>query len=116
MCHWPQVEGKNWVDEYEVDKPKTHESLAQLITYWLINEDKNTLAFFENQLVPKDNENPYALYKKLIAHETQKIANDLIFLRKNHHLDDDFMFEILLNEDDFKTKKRVTITSKKFGL
>jgi len=116
MCHWPQVEGKNWVDEYEVDKPKTHESLAQLITYWLINEDKNTLAFFENQLVPKDNENPYALYKKLIAHETQKIANDIIFLRKNHHLDDDFMFEILLNEDDFKTKKRVTITSKKFGL
>jgi hypothetical protein len=116
MCHWPKVEGENWEVEYEVDKPKTHESLAQLITYWLINEDKNTLAFFENQLVPKDNENPYALYKKLIAHETQKIANDIIFLRKNYHLDDDFMFEILLNEDDFKTKKRGTITFKKFGL
>ncbi len=116
MCHWPKADKKNWNIEYEVDKSKTHESLAQLITYWLINEDKNTLAFFENQLVPKDNENPYALYKKLIVHETQKIANDIIFLRKNHHLDDNFMFEILLNEDDFKTKNRGTISAKKFVL
>lgn len=116
MCHWPKADKKNWNIGYEVDKPKTHESLAQLITYWLINEDKNTLAFFENHLVPKNNENPYALYKKLVVHETKKIANDINFLRKNHFLNDNFMFEFLLNEDVFKIKKRGTITSEKFGL
>ncbi len=97
MCHWPKVEGENWSKGYSGSYKKTHESLAQLITYWLINQDEKTLQFFENHLVPRDNENPYALYKKLVVHPENKIIENIKFLREKYFLTDDISYHILLS-------------------
>jgi hypothetical protein len=98
MCHWPKVEGKNWSQGYSGSYKKTHESLAQLITYWLINQDEKTLQYFENHLVPSDNENPYALYKKLKVHNVEKIIENIKFLREKYFLPDDISYHILLSK------------------
>ena len=39
LSHWPTCFDMNWKKGYGEDNPKTHESLAQLIAYWVIKKD-----------------------------------------------------------------------------
>lgn len=107
LCHWPMAEGDNWKKGYYIDQfgnpmKKTHESLAQLITFWLVENHENLRVFFETNLVPKNNKNEYALYKELISHSIVKIIENVKFLRKHYYLNDEISFHVLKSSKDIE--------------
>ena len=95
MCHWPLADGGNWKIGYGLDNPKTHESLAQLITYWMVENQGQLKKYFEAHLVPTNPNNIYALYKKLTGFEKVKIIDKIKFLRNHYFLNDDISHQIL---------------------
>ena len=100
--HWGVTEnGKRWDcnfyfnDDTQTACVKTHESLAQLITWWLVDWNEELKTVFENYLTPADDTNPYALYKNLTCFDESEIFNKLSIIRELCNASDKKMFYVL---------------------
>lgn len=95
VTHWPKANDDNWILGYSGKDIKTHESLAQLICYWLVEGDSDLKECFERQLTPTNPNNPYALYKKLTNINRMQIIMRIIALRTGFFLPDHILYEYL---------------------
>lgn len=133
LSHWPKWNNKNWRIGYSADDKKTHESFAQLIAYWAIQEnEKLKKILLSEHLTPILDENPYALYKKLLDTNKTLILNKLIEIREHYFLSNDlitnsevrygdgFYFDFLMANEislfnffiiKFNTEKKILINS-----
>ena len=103
LTHWATYNNENWSKGYKAgtDK-KTHESLAQLIAFWAVEDNSNLKNLLETRLTPANNpNNPYALYKNLIKFSKSIILNKLIEIRKHAFLTDDLMYAFLSSDAKF---------------
>ena len=94
ICHWPLALNDNWNLSYynkAAQYKRTHEALANIITYWAVNTDKILSDVLEN-LTPKIKTNPYYLYKNLIPQAQEEIIKKIVDLRKHFYLTDDLSY------------------------
>ena len=103
LTHWAAYNNENWSKGYKAgtDK-KTHESLAQLIAFWAVEDNPNLKNLLETRLTPANNpNNPYALYKNLIKFSKSTILNKLVEIRKHAFLTDELMYAFLSSDAEF---------------
>lgn len=105
ICHWPLAQNKNWTKGFGLKNPKTHESLAQLITYWMIENQVDLKKHFEDNLVPTNKNNIYALYEQLISFDKEEIIKKIIFLREHYFLDDELNFLVLKSKFNIESRE-----------
>lgn len=86
VSHWPLANKTNWKIGYNTLHKKTHEAIAQVIAYKLMENENDLKIIFEAFNYEKDS--PYLLYKNLESQTTSQILNKIIELRKHHYLND----------------------------
>jgi hypothetical protein len=96
LTHWATYNNENWSKGYRAGSDKkTHESLAQLIAYWAVQNNSNLKDLLETHLTPTDRDDPYALYKNLTNIDPKDVLKKLVEIRKHAFLTDDLMYAFL---------------------
>ncbi len=114
FSHWPFYNDKNWDWGFGVENSKTHESLAQLIAYWMIDGIKNKEIILEKYLTPSDNTSPYSLYRNLIGKSKSSVLKKIVALRESFFLSDEVMYNFLISNDEEIIDYLISIFSHSF--
>jgi hypothetical protein len=91
LTHWSKSDGANWEKGYGIDNPMTHEALAQLIAYWMVDGNPNCEKILRGPLTPEDKNNEYAHYLNLTGKSKSDVLLKLIEIRKYFSLSDFFL-------------------------
>jgi hypothetical protein len=94
VSHWPIANKSNWRIGYNTLHKKTHEAIAQIITYKLIEGNDELENLFEVMRHEKE-DSPYRLYENLITQDISEILNKIVDLRKHHYLNDSAQYRYL---------------------
>lgn len=94
FTHWSLFQNSNWAKGYGLERPITHETLAQIITYWAVKDIDEINTVFENNLTPSDEKNPYNLYKKIKTIDATEI------LMRLHHIRNKFNYEVEISDEE----------------
>jgi hypothetical protein len=84
FSHWPLDDsGFNWKCGYNSKDKITHESYAQIITYWCSDGNPVNEVILRDYLTPKNTASPYYMYLELIPYSKNDILNKLKLIRKH---------------------------------
>jgi hypothetical protein len=109
LTHWPLYNGESWTVYYGNNDIKTHESLAQLIAYWMVDGNQVLEKILNDDLTPNNINDPYYLYNNLKRHSKSLILKKLSEFRWGNITqssfggDDDEMYDYLAS--DAKTRE-----------
>jgi hypothetical protein len=103
--HWiTDFHEAQWICDYyyhadsgEVDL-KTHEFLAQLMTWWVVRTEERVKNDFVDLLTPQNSQNPYALYTHCKETDPHSILIRLSEIRNSCHMTDSEMLHHLIGQ------------------
>jgi hypothetical protein len=101
LTHWAVYNGYHWREGYTINNMKLHESLAQIITYWMVDGNPYLERILSKYLTPIDIDNPYYLYNNLKYQSKSNILRKLNVIRDEHYMnnnEDDDMYGFLASE------------------